>query len=230
MNVRQARKQVKPKQKVDIMNMISNAYLNKNRFFHKQPKIRPRIGIFGNSMFATVRRSTADDKEDIAINKRIKARLEGNLGALLCQSDSEIRPQKQESFINLPVQLPGPSNEVWQYVQPKPVPIPVQFRPNLGEKRRQQMQQIAPKVPVPEIDLISEFVSPPRNFPQNGPVADFPDDCNTLDMSIRAHPRRIDDAKMTFDFNVTPPYSPLDSLRLKNDDNWFHSESNTPGM
>lgn len=230
MNVRQSRKQVKPKQKVDIMNMITNAYLNKNRFFHKQPKIRPRIGIFGNSMFATVRRATADEKEDIAINKRIKARLEGNLGALLCQSDNEIRPQKQESFINLPVQVPGPCNEVWQYVQPKPVPVKVQFRPNLRDQRKQQMHQMAPKLLAPEIDLISEFVSPTRSFPPNGPVDEFNDDCNTLDMSIRAQPRRIDDARLTFDFNVTPPCSPLDSSLPKNNDNWFHSASRAPGM
>lgn len=200
MNVRQTRKQLKPKQKVDIMDMISNAYLNKNRFYQKQPKIRPRIGIFGNSLFTTARRANADEKEDVAISKRIKARLEGNLGVLLCQSDSEVRPQKAESCINLPVQSPGLPMEAWQYGQPKDVQVPIKSRTEFTGQRQTIVQQMDPKN-VPAIDLRSNST---WKFPQNNTVVDFAEDRNTLEMNIRAQPQRLNDANLTFDFNSSP--------------------------
>lgn len=110
-NVSQSRNQP------DISRMITNAYLNKNRFYQKQPKVRPRIGIFGNAMRAIAKRASPsnNNRSDFLGNNRVKARVDNNLDGLLWQSESENKTNELESYINMPVHNPDNHNDVWVY-------------------------------------------------------------------------------------------------------------------
>lgn len=71
------------KPKADIHKLISNGYLQRNRPFRKQPRIKPRIGIFGNSISYKATRDNIPPNR--LVGPRIQARLNSDLGLLLEQ-------------------------------------------------------------------------------------------------------------------------------------------------
>lgn len=200
MNVRRLQKQQKKAKtsSVNIPNMISNAYLNKNRFYQKQPKIRPRIGIFGNTFNVTVKRDTANNPEDTITNKRVKARMTGNLNYLLRHSDSESRHKPPESYINLPVRNPSPGKTIWKYGPQKNTPPIQRSNNNIDGSANDRMSQATIKSKIvdrtPEVDLIS---------PWGSNVGAFNGSANTMDLNIRAgfktQPPKLSDDEFSFD-------------------------------
>lgn len=200
MNVKRLQKQQKKAKtsSVNIPNMISNAYLNKNRFYQKQPKIRPRIGIFGNTFNVTVKRDTANNPEDIITSKRVKARMAGNLDYLLRQSDSESRHKPPESYINLPVRNPSPGKTIWKYGPQKNTPPVQRSNNNIDVSANKRMPQ--PTIynemvdGTPVVDLISL---------RNLNVGAFDGSANTMDLNIRAgfktQPPKLSDDEFSFD-------------------------------
>lgn len=104
-----------PKQgdaKKDIVELLKNARTNRYLNVKKQPKIKPRYGIFGTSAWARVRRNPPPlPIDDIAqsqaaakpIKERVWARIDDNLDFLLenkSEKSSE-RCRPAESYINL---------------------------------------------------------------------------------------------------------------------------------
>lgn len=109
--------------KKDIMRLLANAGPNRYLKMKKQPKIKPRLGIFRNSMWARVRREPPPPNENIStqpppvakpITERVKARIDDNLGFLLeNKSDrSAIRYRPVESYINLALNNRKPAETV----------------------------------------------------------------------------------------------------------------------
>lgn len=89
--------------KKDIMDLIKNARTNRHRNIKKQPRIKPRHGIFGSSMWARVKRHSPID--DIArsqaaaepLNERVNARTDDNLDFLL-RSQSEMNSKRNNAL------------------------------------------------------------------------------------------------------------------------------------
>lgn len=106
-----------PKQsdaKKDILDLLKKGRANRYRNIKKQPRIKPRYGIFGNSVWATVKRIPPTQPiDDIAqsqvvqkpITERVRARIDGNLDFLLKNHSEKnlklFRPA--ESYINLAI-------------------------------------------------------------------------------------------------------------------------------
>lgn len=67
------------KPKIDIEKLLARGYLQRNRQIRKQPRIKPRLGMFGKSVSIKITR----DEPVNPISKRIQARLNGDLGYLL---------------------------------------------------------------------------------------------------------------------------------------------------
>lgn len=67
------------KPKVEIEKLMSRGYLQRNRQIRKQPRIKPRLGMFGRSISVKVTR----DEPVQPISKRIQARLNDDLDYLL---------------------------------------------------------------------------------------------------------------------------------------------------
>lgn len=96
--------------KKDIMDLLKNARTNRYLHIKKQPKIKPRYGIFGSSAWARVKRNQPPPTTEAMapsqtvakpINVRVQARYDDNLDFLL-KNNSERRFQRPtESYINL---------------------------------------------------------------------------------------------------------------------------------
>lgn len=107
--------------KNDIQNLLAKGYLTRHKIKKKQPRIKPRVGLFGNSLFAKVKRDNENkavrnsgcaiwmDKFyfiQFQVQESVKARLDNNLGFLLSKNDHEklsgrLRPAP--SYISLPL-------------------------------------------------------------------------------------------------------------------------------
>lgn len=96
--------------KPNIMDLLNNARINRGPKIKKQPRIKPRYGIFGTSMWARVRRNPlppppidGPGQSLKPVSERVKARIEGNLDVLLVnhsdRNSKRLRPA--ESYIDL---------------------------------------------------------------------------------------------------------------------------------
>lgn len=109
------------KRKKDIMDLLANGYLIRHRITKKQPRIKPRVGIFGNSISVKVKRTnykTAANENSpkvVPIKKHVQARIDNDLGYLLLNdTDNSKVLRPVESYINkrFPTQLGYPKTNL----------------------------------------------------------------------------------------------------------------------
>lgn len=101
-----------PKQidgKSTIVEWLKNSATSRHRIIKKQPRIKPRYGIFGSSAWARVSRNQLPPPNNVisqsqrmatAIKERVQARIDDNLDFLL-ENQSEKQSRPAESYINL---------------------------------------------------------------------------------------------------------------------------------
>lgn len=80
-----------------ISDLVANGLI-RNSEVKRQPKIKPRIGLFGNPMFVRVKRSADEDVKPVS--KRIKARLDEDITFLL-ENGSRSSAVEPQQFIDL---------------------------------------------------------------------------------------------------------------------------------